>query len=82
MARAWRDYVQAFERAGARAVLASLWSVADRESAQLMAGFFDNLATGQGKAEALRQAATRKGEQRLGGRRRRRPIPSFGLRSL
>ena len=47
---------QAFERAGARAVLASLWSVADRESAQLMAGFFDNLAQGQGKAEALRQA--------------------------
>ena len=37
-------------------MLASLWSVADRESARLMVDFWDNLAQKPGKAEALRQA--------------------------
>jgi CHAT domain-containing protein len=47
---------QAFQLAGARRVLASLWSVEDRATQRLMADFF--AAVGEGKAvdEALRVA--------------------------
>jgi CHAT domain-containing protein len=47
---------QAFLLAGARSVVASLWKVSDLESVKLMTLFWDNLAAGQGKAEALRSA--------------------------
>jgi CHAT domain-containing protein len=47
---------QAFFYAGAPSVMVSLWSVADRSTADLMVSFYGQLAAGSGKAEALRQA--------------------------
>lgn len=45
-----------WERAGARAVVASLWSAVDAESAQITKAFYGNLKAGMDKAEAMRQA--------------------------
>ena len=48
--------VRAFHYAGARAVLASLWAVSDRSTAELMQAFYARLRAGTPKDEALRQA--------------------------
>jgi CHAT domain-containing protein/Tfp pilus assembly protein PilF len=48
--------VRAFQFAGARTVLASLWSVADVSTAMLMKRFYTYLRQGQTKDEALRAA--------------------------
>jgi len=47
---------RAFQFAGARAVLASLWPVADRSTAGLMEGFYKNLAAGLTADTALQDA--------------------------
>ncbi|MEM7353357.1 MAG: CHAT domain-containing tetratricopeptide repeat protein [Acidobacteriota bacterium] len=47
---------RAFQYAGARSVLASLWSVSDRSTAELMRHFYSYLQAGWSKAEALRAA--------------------------
>jgi CHAT domain-containing protein len=49
----WVGLVQAFLYAGAGSVLASLWPVEDRATAQLMAHFYRRLAAGASEAEAL-----------------------------
>jgi len=50
--------VRAFQYAGARAVLASLWEVSDRSTALLMQRFYTGLRRGLTKDEALRAAQT------------------------
>jgi len=47
---------EAFSSAGATAVLASLWSVGDESTKELMVEFYRQLATGMSKAEALQSA--------------------------
>jgi CHAT domain-containing protein/tetratricopeptide (TPR) repeat protein len=47
---------RAFQYAGARSVLASLWSVADSSTTRFMQSFYGNLRKGMSKDEALRAA--------------------------
>ena len=47
---------RAFMQAGADNIMASLWSVQDEATRDLMVEFYENLLQGQSKAEALRNA--------------------------
>jgi CHAT domain-containing protein len=47
---------RAFQYAGARSVLASIWSVGDDSTAELMTRFYGHLKAGKAKDEALRAA--------------------------
>ena len=47
---------RAFQYAGAKAVLMSLWSVSEKSSTSMVENFFQNLKEGKGKLEALRLA--------------------------
>jgi len=47
---------RAFQFAGARSVLASLWAVSDRSTADLMKSLYGQLKAGKSKDEALRSA--------------------------
>lgn len=47
---------QAFQLAGAQTVIATLWSVPDAQSADLMIAFFQNLAAGHTMAAAMQKA--------------------------
>ncbi len=47
---------RAFAYAGCPSIIASLWSVDDQSTAQLMNNFYQNIASGQSKDMAIRQA--------------------------
>lgn len=47
---------KAFFEAGSKSVVVSLWDVNDKYTSYFMKGFYENLASGKSKSDALRQA--------------------------
>ena len=47
---------QAFQLAGAKSVVATLWQIPDNDSSAIITKFFDQLSAGDSKAQSLRQA--------------------------
>ncbi len=50
------NFARAFQHAGAKSVVVSLWEVASKETADYMTRFYGHLKTGKNRAEALRHA--------------------------
>ena len=48
---------RAFRNSGAQSIVMSLWKIPDRESAELMTGFYTRWLEGMSKREALRASA-------------------------
>ena len=48
------NFARAFQHAGARSVVVSLWEVASNEAVEFMKAFYGHLKSGKGRAEALR----------------------------
>ena len=48
------NFARAFQHAGARSVVVSLWEVASNEAVEFMKTFYGHLKSGKGRAEALR----------------------------
>ncbi len=48
------NFARAFQHAGARSVVVSLWEVASEETVEYMKTFYGYLKDGKGRAEALR----------------------------
>ena len=62
---------RAFQLAGARTVVMSLWSVPDKQTQELMTDYYQRMKNGESKSEALRNAklammkSRREKEQRI-----------------
>jgi CHAT domain-containing protein/Tfp pilus assembly protein PilF len=50
------NFARAFQHAGARSVVVSLWEVASNEAVEFMKAFYGHLKSGKGRAEALQLA--------------------------
>ncbi len=55
---------QAFQLAGAQAVISTLWQIPDRDSAIIVTEFFSNRTLGKSNAAALRDAQVKRIESR------------------